>query len=88
MENVMKQFILFSNPGFFAGSYVDAAGNVAKCLIASSPAFYLADQEGSQYGQFASMKELVQVSAHASCDDDFRPSGIFLRLRTKTLRIQ
>lgn len=37
-----------SQPGFFAGSYVDQQGKVQKCLIASNPAYYIADQEGSQ----------------------------------------
>lgn len=34
---------------------------MAKCLIASSPAFHLADREGSQYGQYQTMRELVQA---------------------------
>lgn len=50
-----------SQPGFFAGSYVDVTGSVGKCLIASSPGFYVADDQGSQYGQFPTMSELVQA---------------------------
>lgn len=50
-----------SQPGFFAGSYVDASNNVAKCLIASSPSFYLADKDGVQYGQFPTMSDLVKA---------------------------
>jgi RhoGEF domain/WW domain/SH2 domain/CBL proto-oncogene N-terminus, EF hand-like domain len=48
-----------SQPGYFAGSYVDENHQVGKCLIASSPRFYIADNEGSQYGQFDTMSDLV-----------------------------
>lgn len=51
----------FSKPGFLAGSYVDSYGNVAKCLISSSPSFRLVDCEGMQHREYPTIKELVKV---------------------------
>jgi hypothetical protein len=45
-------------PGYFAGSYVDANNNVSKCLIASTPYFQIV--EDTQQNKFASMRELVK----------------------------
>ncbi len=61
-ENLLKgkkpgtYLIRFSSqPGFFAGSYVDQSKQVGKCLIATKPYYYIADNQASQYGHFASV---------------------------------
>eukprot|EP01119_Soliformovum_irregulare_P017626 TRINITY_DN5265_c0_g1_i3.p1 TRINITY_DN5265_c0_g1~~TRINITY_DN5265_c0_g1_i3.p1 ORF type:complete len:712 (-),score=239.28 TRINITY_DN5265_c0_g1_i3:707-2842(-) len=50
-----------SQLGSLAGSYVNVDGSVGKCLIATSPAYYIADEEGAKLGSFPTMTQLVKT---------------------------
>jgi len=48
-----------SQPGYFAGSYIDPNGNVGKVLIGSNPGFHIADGSQKNPEMWGSMRELI-----------------------------